>query len=329
MNGTTCIRPLRDQDTDAIVALYDRAGTVEAELGPVPRAAWEHFVRLPQNEDGRDFRVAEQDGHLVGLAESRCGIRTTGKVRFFKIVVDPAARRRGVASALLAELLAIDAPGDGLSLQSLCPPRWRAGSAFLLALGFARLESEMTLRCSHLIAPPTAVSTGTSIHRIAEPARYAADVARIHNAAYRSDAAFRRYSSDEMSRALARDELWIAAHGEHAVGFCQLEPDPDLVWLESIAIDPTHQGRGLGSLLAHRALQAADIAPSRPAELNVSSVNRAAIKVYGRLGFESPASGAATLRHMTRVALLMLRRPHDGQSPVSAHGTDESGPGSA
>jgi ribosomal protein S18 acetylase RimI-like enzyme len=322
LNGTTCIRPLRAQDTDAIVALYDRASTVEAELGPVPRAAWEHFVRLPQNESGRDFRVAERDGHLVGLAESSLRDQDDRKVRFFKIVVDPAARRRGVASALLAELLAIDAPGDGLSLQSLCPPGWRAGSAFLLALGFARLESEMTLRCSHLIAPPTAVSTGTSIHRIAEPARYAADVARIHNAAYRSDAAFRRYSSDEMSRALARNELWIAAHGEHAVGFCQLEPEPDLVWLESIAIDPTHQGRGLGSLLAHRALQAAGIAPPRPAELNVSSVNPAAIKVYGRLGFEVARERFRYAAPHGQVARSLARRP-------VCHGTDESGPGSA
>jgi mycothiol synthase len=286
LNRATCIRPLHDEDTDAIVALYARTCTVDAGIGLVPRAAWEHFVRLPQNANGRDFRVAEQDGDLVGLAESSLRDQGDRKARFFKIVVDPAARRRGVGSALLAELLAIDAPGDNLSLQSLCSPSWRAGSAFLDALGFAPIESELTLRCSSLMAPSTTPSTGTSIDRMANPEREAADLARIHNAAYRSDAAFRPYSAEEMMRALESSDVWVATDLGHVVGFCQLEPEPDTVWLESIAIDPTRQGRGLGSLLAHRALQAAGIGPQRPAELNVSSVNAAATKVYGRLGFE-------------------------------------------
>jgi ribosomal protein S18 acetylase RimI-like enzyme len=323
LGRTTCIWPLRDQDTDAIVAVYERASTVEAELGPVPRAAWEHFVRLPQNKSGRDFRVAEQDGHLVGLAESSLRDQGGRKVRFFKIVVDPAARRRGIAAALLAELVAIDAPGDGPSLQSLCSPSWHAGLAFLHALGFAHIESEITFRCSRLMAPSTTTPPGTSVYRVEKPEREAADLARIHNAAYRSDVAFRHYSPEEMMRALESGDVWVAADGGHLVGFCQLEHESEMVWLESIAIDPTHQGRGLGSRLAHRALQAADVAPSRPAELNVSSVNRVAIKVYSRLGFEPRRERRRyAAPHDQLVAWLALRRPQPkwpGNAPSPAH----------
>jgi len=89
-----------------------------------------------------------------------------------------------------------------------------------------------------------------------------------------------------MLRVLENSDVWIAADSGHVVGFCLLEPDPGMVWLESLAIDPAHQGRGLGQVLAHRALEAADIRPERPAALEVSSVNQAAIKVYQRLGFE-------------------------------------------
>ena len=286
VNQDTRIRALRDEDTDDIVALYDRAGAVEPGLGPVPRLEWQRFVELPQNRNGRDFRVAEHDGHLVGLAECHLKDQDGRKVRFFKIVVDPSTRRRGIASALLAELLSIDEPSDNLSLQSLSSCDWHAGIAFLKALGFAHIQSEISLLCSRLKAPSASSPVGITIDRVAEPARYAADVARIHNAAYRFDVAFRHYSPLEMLRVLENGDVWIAVDSGHVVGFCLLDPDPGMVWLDSIAIDPTHQGRGLGQALAHRALEAADIRPERPAALEVSSVNQTAIKVYQRLGFE-------------------------------------------
>jgi len=48
---------------------------------------------------------------------------------------------------------------------------------------------------------------------VAEPARYAAEVARIHNAAFRSDVAFRHYSPEDMLCVLKDGELWLATDG--------------------------------------------------------------------------------------------------------------------
>jgi ribosomal protein S18 acetylase RimI-like enzyme len=95
-------------------------------------------MEMPQNHKGRDFRVVEQDGGIIGIAESSLRDQGRRKVRFFKIVVDPAARRQGIASSMLAELLAIDESTNCLSLQSLCSPEWPAGLAFLKAFGFTQ-----------------------------------------------------------------------------------------------------------------------------------------------------------------------------------------------
>jgi ribosomal protein S18 acetylase RimI-like enzyme len=149
---------------------------------------------------------------------------------------------------------------------------------------------------------------GTSIYRIAKPEHQAADAVRIHNDAYPSDLAFQSYSSLEMVQVLKNGEVWMAAIGGHMVGFCHLECEPEIVRLENIVIDPTFQGRGLGRILAYQSLKAADVCLTRPAELNVSSVNRAASKVYGLLGFDPKHERRRYIATHTHLAALLARR---------------------
>ena len=286
MDPAIPIRPLRDDDTDGIVALYERAAVAEARIGPVPHAAWRRFVKLPHNQNGRDFRVARRGADLVGLAESSLKEQDGRQIRFFKLVVEPTMRRQGVGSALLKALLALDEPSETLSLQSLAARDWTAGLAFLENLGFSHIESEISLLCFSLPPPRVAHLAGISLERVANPPAYAEDVARIHNAAFASDVAFRKYTATEMADLLAEDVLWVARNESRIVGFCRLESEQDLTWLEVLAVDPDHQGRGLGATLAYRALQAAGLGQDRPAGLNVSSANLAALSVYKRLGFE-------------------------------------------
>ena len=102
------IRPLRETDAEAVVALYARAANVEPRLGPITLAQWQRFTKLPQNHGGRDFRIAEQDGHPVGVAESSLRIQGDIPSRFIKIVVAPEIRRQRIGLRLFDELLAID-----------------------------------------------------------------------------------------------------------------------------------------------------------------------------------------------------------------------------
>jgi mycothiol synthase len=285
MDDGITIRPLRDTDADAVIALYARATDVEPRLGPVTLSQWQQFLKLPQNRGGRDFRIAERDGRVVGLAESSLRDQGPRHSRLLKIVVTPDARRRHIALALLDDILGIDGQDD-LPVQTLVSRDWPAGIAFVTALGFVHIESDIAMRCVEPLQPARTLAAARAvIERVADPTLCATDVARIHNAAFASDAAFRLYSPEEMAQVLTDSELWIASEDGQVSGFCLTEPERNSMWIESVAVDPARQGRGVGQLLTYQALTAHDVSTEHPCWLNVSSKNAAALKIYRRLGF--------------------------------------------
>jgi mycothiol synthase len=279
------VRPITEEDTNEIVALYDRVMATEPGIGPVSPLAWERFVRQPQNQDGRDFRVAQSSERLVGLAESHLKHQSEQIVRFCKLVVDPACRRRGVGTALLIDLMKIEHPSLILGLQSLSSTEWTAGLEFLNALGFTHIESEISMRCTELVPHHSNPTFPVSMARVTDAPSYARHLASIHNAAYRHDAAFQPFTPEAMSQVVDGGALWVACDGSRVVGFCQLELEPQLVWLESLAVLPDYQGKGLGTTLALFALKAVSAGADRPAALNVSSKNPRAMALYSRIGF--------------------------------------------
>ena len=143
------------------------------------------------------------------------------------------------------------------------------------------------MRCSRLGVRPAAKPLPVSLERVADPASRTADVARIHNAAYRSDADFRRFTAEEMADYLAGGVLWIARDASNVVAFCFLEFEPDLTGSKVSPWDPDHEARGIGSALAWTALEAAGADTGRPAALNVSSKNLRARALYERPGFKA------------------------------------------
>jgi ribosomal protein S18 acetylase RimI-like enzyme len=123
------------------------------------------------------------------------------------------------------------------------------------------------------------------LERVPQPASLAADVARIHNAAYRQDVAFRIFTREEMAAELSGEQLFAVRDREQIIAFCQISLEPAVVWIESLAVDPAYQGRGIGKALAAQALQYFGGGGDRLAGLNVSSTNSSAKAVYSRLGF--------------------------------------------
>jgi len=285
LRPAVAVRQITEKDTDEIVALYDRVVATEPGLGPVSALAWERFVRQPQNHNGRDFRVAQSGGRLIGLAESHLKHQSDQIVRFCKLVVDPACRRRGVGTSLLVNLMKIEHPSVILGLQSLASTEWTSGLEFLNALDFRHVESEIGMRCTELVPHHSNPTCPVSIVRVTDAPSYARHFASIHNAAYRDDAAFQPFTTEAMSQVVEGGELWIACASSRVVAFCHLELEPHLVWLESLAVLPDYQGKGLGTALAVLALQAVSAGADRPAALNVSSKNPRAMALYSRIGF--------------------------------------------
>ena len=285
MDDTVVIRPLRETDAEAVVALYAEVAAVEPRLGPISLSQWQRFTKLPQNNGCRDFRVAELDGRLVGLAESSLRIQGTPGLRFLKIVVMPGVRRQRIGLRLFDEVLALDDPDGDVLVKTLVSPEWHSGMEFVSALGFAHLESEISMRCTEPMEPVPAAGR-VAVERAGDATPYAADVARIHNLAYAADASFRPYLPEEMALVLDDYELWIVSADSQLAGFCLVEPEHDTLWIESIAVDPARQARGLGKTLLYHVLDAHAVSINYPCWLSASSKNPMALSMYRHLGFK-------------------------------------------
>jgi mycothiol synthase len=311
MLGRPLIRPLVPEDTGAIVSLYDRAMQSEPNIGPVPPEQWERFVRTPYNHYGRDFRVTVIGGLVVGLAESHLKEQTDGYVRHVKLVVDPAHRRHGLATEMLRALLALDDINASVTLHGQTREGWAAGEGFLAAMGFQYLESDFSMICRELLPIAVKADDGVSFARASDPVAHAADVARIHNAAFASDVAFFVVTAEDMAEDLRNegDDLWLARDGNEIIGFCRIEMDDAGPWLESIAIAPAYQARGIGPRLAHHVLATYGISAQRRVGLSVSSNNPNARRVYTRLGFME-----RTEKRRYATSCLALRRRLAGAS---------------
>jgi mycothiol synthase len=298
------VRPLRATDTGAVVALHDRANHADRGIGPVPAEMWRAFVARPDNQNGRDFRVAERGTMLVGVATTSHKQQDDRTVRLIRIVVDPALRRRGIGTDLLVSLLPPDEQAETVWLQSLVRQDWVAGLEFAARFGFQPIEAEITMRAGELVAPRAAAG-GVAFEQVDEPSPYAAAIADIHNAAFRSDASFARTEPREILERLRELSLVIATDGARVIGYASLDVTSDMTWIDGIAVDPASQGRGVGRALTFHALNLF-AARGRSFGLNVSSANAGAIRIYRELGFEEVrrthrlAVGAADARAILR-----------------------------
>ncbi|MFS4439622.1 GNAT family N-acetyltransferase [Paracoccaceae bacterium GXU_MW_L88] len=65
------------------------------------------------------------------------------------------------------------------------------------------------------------------------------------------------------------------------------DPEPDTLYIESLSIDPAHQGRGLGAALIAYLKTEAEAQNLRGLSLDVIDTNPRAAALYQRLGFET------------------------------------------
>jgi ribosomal protein S18 acetylase RimI-like enzyme len=299
------IRPLHENDDTKIAALFDRCMTTDIGLSSVSSADWRHFVDLPQNKNGRDFRVAMHGNRIVGLAESSLRHPTGRSVRFFKITVEPMCRRQRIGTQLLRTLLDFDPGRSSHSLHTLTPDRWKSGSAFLSAYGFVKIESEISMRCHILRLQQCSRLEDISFARSVDPCSHLQELTQLNNSAYQNCSAFYPCTLDEMAQQLRGGDLWVAYKSSRPIAFCMVQQEQNRIWLESIAVAPAHQGFGIGTALMNQVLSEQNIGPQRPAGLSVSSTNLAALKIYEKMGFSEISKRTRfAASHTTALALV-------------------------
>jgi ribosomal protein S18 acetylase RimI-like enzyme len=280
------IRAVSDADAGAIAGFFSAAHERDPVVGAISPADWLKFTRAPQNRGGRDFRVAVADGAIAGLATPSLRDHESPWIRHVRIVVTPEQRRRSIGSALLRHLAEMDAPNAAF-LQCLCPARWEAMNAFLDASGFIVLEHELDMVCADAGEDRRIARRGeVTVRVLADPAATAEALAGVHNRAYAGTPSFVRLGGAALIALLGAGAVVLAAEMRRAlVGFCHLEPGAGESWIESIAVEPSRQGNGIGKALLLAALDEAAKRTGPRVRLSVSDRNAAAYVLYRRLGF--------------------------------------------
>ncbi len=90
--------PYTGDDAPLIEQFYDGVHERDDSVPTVSREAWEAMTSNPIFRGGADFRLAREEGAIVGVLTSGILDAPDGGVRHMRIVVDPRARRRGIAT---------------------------------------------------------------------------------------------------------------------------------------------------------------------------------------------------------------------------------------
>jgi ribosomal protein S18 acetylase RimI-like enzyme len=193
-------------------------------------------------------------------------------------MVDPSARRRGIATALLAAAMPICRSG-GYDRALLVTPRGSAaGRALAVGAGAVPDHSEYALVLPG--APTDGPSDPAITMRAATPAD-ASDLSRL------LAAAFGEVSPSDLlghRQADAEPTLIVELDGR-AVGTVRVHRDADTAGVYGFAVDPAWQGRGIGRDVLRRVCRQLRAAGVRRIGLEVEIDNDRALGLYTSLGF--------------------------------------------
>ncbi len=96
---------------------------------------------------------------------------------------------------------------------------------------------------------------------------------------------------------LARGEVWLAHHGGETLGLIVIDlAAPESALIFSVAVDPDHQGRGVGSRLMSFAEKQARLAGRHELRLYTNARMERNISIYRYLGYRE--TGRTELKHL-------------------------------
>lgn len=229
-------------------------------------------LRSRAGDRPNDF-LAVEDGRLLGFT----GIYAFGGRPELAGMVDPAARRRGVGSALLDAALA-ECRDRGIVDVLLVVPRSSVGGPVLArARGGILDSSEHALE---LIGEPAAGPSNPAVTlRTAHPGD-ATEVARLLEEGF-------GYPTGDVAQRMSGSGVWtelVLLDGE-PVGTLRLSEDGESGYIHGFVVDPRHQGRGIGRDVLRRACVELRSRGAARVALEVAVDNERALGLYTSVGF--------------------------------------------
>ncbi len=278
------------EDEAGVVALHARARALDPHVPPLDLERWRAVVGGACFRDGLDSRVIDDDDAVVGLLVSgwQEDFRAPGGLRVIRVLVDPAYRRRGLGTALLREAVLQAETEQAFGLQTDVAGEWRAGRAFAEAHGFEVLVRDFFL--ARDASPPGAPPLPSGIALRAYAAGRDEEAwAQLANLTLVRDAVFRAESARSVAQHARAPGFALffaeAAGAETPIGFCHVERRGELGLVQALGVRAPHEGRGVGSALLARSLEALIAAGARRIELCTESDNVRAQRLYARHGF--------------------------------------------
>lgn len=282
IEGAT-LRAYAESDASEVAACLTSGAELDTTLLPLSEDEWRGFAGRPFNNGARDFMVAERDRAIVGVLISTRNERNGEPLRSFRIIVHPDARRRGIATRMLALVEGQDSDGDTILCAEL-PGRWKVGAGMLSRNGFQIVERLLWMRADD--APPeVAPPDGFRLR----PYREADDAAwrRLNREAYEgtSDYTDLIAAEREAIRKESQFHLWVAERGGEVVGMCHTKAFSGKGYINSLVVTAACRSHGVGRELLVAGMRTLREQARRPVHLNVRAENEPAVALYRSAGF--------------------------------------------
>lgn len=305
------IRAYLADDAGAVVNLAGETRDLDPGAPVLDAARWRFVCADPYADPEAHFRVAEtDDGRLLGIAYRFDPPRPDGgSYRATFVVVHPKHRRRGIGRELF-DAIAGDGGRDGDTGWYLTTTIDEASSAawpFARSLGFKRAQSLLVMERPLPGRPLPEPDSDARIERFLGATAWQ-DWADIHNASFQGVPFAVRHDPDALEGNRPDDfrpeHVRFAKLSGKRVGYLFLRETTGGGYVESIGVLPDVRGQGIGTALLVSALEYLVDRGHRQVALTVDDGNRAALKMYARLGFDEVSRRA----HLKRGAKAPRRR---------------------
>lgn len=242
----------------------------------------------PLNEDAHFALDDSSAEHLLAETDDSAEAGVAGYLQWqpqhgtAQLMVDPARRRRGIGSGLLAELAA------------RTPPELWAFGDLLPARGFATahglVASRTLLMMSRPLAGVAAPAVPAGVTLRGYTAADAADLLAVNAAAFASHPEQGGLDADGLARRMAEDwfdpeGLILAFDADGLAGFHWTKAEHGTGEVYVVGVHPRAQGLGYGRLLLEAGLSHLAAKGLHTVELYVDAADGIAVRMYERAGF--------------------------------------------
>lgn len=118
-------------------------------------------------------------------------------------------------------------------------------------------------------------------------------------------------TSDQIRERWSDGPVWVAVQGNQLVGTIAASPKSESLYIRSMAVLPSHRGRGIGQFLLQSIEQIAVVQGFQRMFLSTTPFLAGAIRLYERFGFQRTNASPHELFGTPLFSMLKLLEPAD------------------